>query len=74
MNLPNASVTATDKSETRAVQWTRQYYPPISEPISAEVAGEIKRWLRNDAGSKDLGADTAFWCDLKISRRRSCAS
>src|SRR4029453_8839166 len=24
------------------------------------VVGEIKRWLRNDAGSKDLGADTAF--------------
>ena len=24
------------------------------------VVGEIKRWLRNDAGSIDLGADTAF--------------
>jgi len=24
------------------------------------VVGEIKRWLRNDAGSFDLGADTAF--------------
>jgi hypothetical protein len=24
------------------------------------VVGEIKRWLRNDAGSIDLGADTAL--------------
>jgi hypothetical protein len=58
-DLQTPAVLACFSRGTNIANWDAAVYCAWVVRVSL-VVGEIKRWLRNHAGSIDLGADTAF--------------